>query len=142
MITAENLTIERRNTILFWARFTISDLQKSIRKRNIGRTHSLINSLKYNDHLTSDGGGSVELEFEQHGKFIDMMVGRGRKLEDIQQNRMIYQAVGRKIKNTKWLSSPAYKQIAALGYILAEKYGEDAGTLIKEQITNKINMSM
>lgn len=142
MNTAEELSEARKLTILYWARFTISDLQNSIRKLRIGRTHALISSLKYNYHPENDGDGTVGIEFNYYGKFLDMQVGKGRKIEDVKQNRLVYKAIGQKNKNTKWLSKPVYTQIAALKHVLAEKYGEDAANIIREKITNNINLSM
>jgi hypothetical protein len=142
MNTAGDLSEARKLTILYWARFTISDLQDSIRKHRIGRTHSLISSLNYSYHHEGDGDGTVNIEFNFYGKFLDMQVGRGRKIEDISQNRLIYKALGQKNKNTKWLSKPVYTQISALKHILAEKFGEDAANIIRERISNNINISL
>lgn len=142
MNTAAELADARNLTILYWARFTIADLQNSIRAKKIGRTHSLINSLNYKYHPESDGGGSVNIEFNYYGKFLDMGVGKGRSIEDIRSNREIYRILGQKNKQHKWLSKPLYTQISALKFILAQKYGEDAANIIKERIVNKLNLSM
>lgn len=136
MNIAEELALKRQLTIDYWARYTIADLQKSIRKKNIGRTHSLISSLKF--HYKSTGGeDTIELEFNGYGKFLDMGVGRGRKLGDLAYNREVYKAIGQKNKQHKWLSKTAYKQIAALKGIMLSKYGEDLSSLIKESLEDK-----
>lgn len=142
MNTAADLAEARKLTILYWARFTIADLQKSISSKKIGRTHSLINSLKYNYHEDSEGGGSVNIEFNYYGKLLDMGVGKGRKYEDIKNNRLVYKALEQKNKPHKWLNKTLYSQIASLKFVLAEKYGEDAANIIKERIANNINLSM
>ena len=142
MITVEELAIARINTLNYWGRYTISDLQKSIRIKNIGRSHNLINSLKYNVHPESNGNAKIIFEFIYYGRLLDMGVGRGRKIEDIKSNRAVYNAISQKNKNHKWLSKVAYTNIAALKNIMQEKYGEDVQNLIREGISTNINISL
>lgn len=133
------LELARKNTIDFWGRYVIADLQKSIRNKNIGRTHSLISNLGYQYKPDGSGDGTVELHFNYYGKMLDMGVGKGRKIEDVKFNREVYRVIGQKNKSNKWLSKVAFTQISALRHIMQEKFGEDAANIIKESITNKIN---
>lgn len=142
MITANELAIARMNTVNYWGRYTLSDLQKSIKRLNMGRTHELIHSLKFSHNGSLDGNDKALFEFNYYGKFADMQVGKGRKIEDLKSNREIYNAIGQKRKNTKWLSKSLYTNIAALKQIMQEKYAEDAGQVIREGISNSINISM
>lgn len=142
MITAEELEKARHNTISYWGRYSLSDLQNSIRKRNMGHTHDLIRSLKFHNNSNGTGNSTAAFEFNYYGKFADMQVGRGRKIEDIKSNREIYNAIGQKNKNTKWLSKSLYTNIAALKQIMQEKYAEDAAQIIREGISTHINISM
>lgn len=142
METADSLARERFNTVNYWGRYSISDLQKSIKIRGMGRTHELISGLKFTNNSHGDGDSTANFEFPFYGKFADMQVGRGRKIEDLKSNREVYQAIGQKRKNTKWLSKSLYTNIAALKQIMQEKYAEDAGQIIREGISNHINISM
>lgn len=142
METADSLAKERFNTINYWGRYSLSDLQKSIRVRGMGRTHQLITNLKFTNNSLGDGDSTANFEFPFYGKFADMQVGRGRKLEDLKSNREVDRAIGQKHKNTKWLSKSLYTNIAALKQIMQEKYAEDAGQIIREGISNHINISM
>ena len=108
----------------------------------MGRTHEVISSLKFTNNSLGDGDSTANFEFNYYGKFADMQVGRGRKLEDLKSNREVDRAIGQKRKNTKWLSKSLYTNIAALKQIMQEKYAEDAGQIIREGITKHINLSM
>lgn len=142
METADSLARERFNTVNYWGRYSLSDLQKSIKSRSMGRTHELISSLKFTNNSLGDGDSTANFEFNYYGKFADMQVGKGRKIEDLKSNREVYLAIGQKRKNTKWLSKSLYTNIAALKQIMQEKYAEDAGQIIREGISNHINISM
>lgn len=142
METAESLEQARYNTVNYWGRYSLSDLQKSIKSRGMGRTHQLITSLKFTNNSGGDGDSTANFEFNYYGKFADMQVGKGRKIEDLKSNREVYNAIGQKRKNTKWLSKSLYTNIAALKQIMQEKYAQNAGQIIREGISNTINISI
>jgi hypothetical protein len=142
METADSLANARFNTVNYWGRYSLSDLQKSIKSRGMGRTHQLITSLKFTNNSLGDGDSTANFEFNYYGKFADMQVGKGRKLEDLKSNREISNAIGQKRKNTKWLSKSLYTNIAALKQIMQEKYAQNAGQIIREGISNTINISI
>lgn len=80
-----NRDAEMKQVVSDWAKYTIERLQKQITKKKIGVTGSLNYSLLYKLAALSGGGvSSVNLEFNYYGKFIDMGVGRGQKIESIQ----------------------------------------------------------
>jgi hypothetical protein len=142
MKTADELAIARMTTVNYWGRYSLSDLQKSIKRLNMGRTHELISSLKFSHNGSITGDDKAVFEFNYYGKFADMQVGRGRKLEDLKSNREVSKILGEKRKNTKWLSKSLYTNIAALKQIMQEKYAEDSAQIIREGISNSINISM
>jgi hypothetical protein len=142
METADSLANARFNTVNYWGRYSLSDLQKSIKSRGMGRTHQLITSLKFTNNSLGDGDSTANFEFNYYGKFADMQVGKGRKLENLKSNREVSNIIGQKRKNTKWLSKSLYTNIAALKQIMQEKYAQNAGQIIREGISNTINISM
>ncbi len=141
MNSPEELAMLRAITYNYWGRYTLNDLQKSIRTKNIGRTHQLISSLAYSNNSSGDET-KLALEFNYYGKMLDMGVGRGRPLESVSSNREVYRAIGQKNKSNKWFSKVAYTNIASLRKIIEEKYGEDASTIITELSNYKINISL
>lgn len=133
------LALERKKTIEYWARYTVSDEQKSIRKFGIGHSHALISSLGYKTLEDADEIKAVELTLNYYGKFVDMGVGRGWKLEDISGNRMMYGAIGLKGRRAKkWLGKVVYTNIASLRHILMERYKEDSVNIVKEGLSNNL----
>lgn len=136
MNLSEQLALKRQLTIDYWARYSIADLQKSIRQKNIGRTHALISSLSYTRNETA-----VDIKFIGYGKLLDMGVGRGRTIGDLAYNRLVYSAISQKNKNNKWMSRSLYKNIASLSKIIQEKYNEDSVAVVLETLNN-LNLTL
>ncbi len=135
--------IARRNTLNLWLRYTQNDLQKSIREKRIGYSHALVSSISGRLNEILSGDSTLEIEFNQSGRFVDMGVGKGWKLEDQRENRLVYQAAGLHARRPKkWLSKTVYTQISALKYVLQERYGEDAANIINEVLSQKILMNL
>lgn len=131
--------IERNKLIEDWAKFTAERLQKSIEKRGIGVTGSLKYSILY-DLMSAAGGeiGSTKHEFNYYGKFVDMGVGKGQKIEDVKSNGDLIMFGSATRSPKKWYSETMYAEIAILKDLLAVKYGEDAANIIKEGITGNL----
>jgi hypothetical protein len=135
MANSINTEVEIKKTISEWAEITIERLQKQIRNKKIGATGSLNNSLIYKlKSLAGTGVSSVNLEFNYYGKFLDMGVGRGQKIEGVKSNRDMYALIGGGRKPKKWFSKTAYGEQIALGKILSNKYGIIGTKIIKESI--------
>lgn len=134
---------EIHKVISDWARYTIERLQKSIDKRHIGDTGSLRYSLLY--HLAALAGGGVEsvkLEFNYYGKFLDMGVGRGQKIESVKSNREVYNLVGGGRRPKQWFSKTLWGEVAALTELLSVKYGDQGTRMIKESIQQPISLNL
>lgn len=131
--------LERKKLIEDWARFTVDRLSKSLKKRRIGVTNSLYFSL-YHKLIGIAGGdiGSVKHSFNYYGKFVDMGVGRGQKLDGVKSNADLRAIGSGGRKPKKWYSKTYYGEVAELRNLLANKYGEQAAGLIKEEI-EKLN---
>lgn len=133
---------EIKQVISDWARYTIERLQTQILQKRIGVTGSLNYSLLY--HLAGIAGGdisAVKLEFNYYGKFVDMGVGRGQKIESVKSNRDIYALVGGGRKPKKWLSKTLYGEVNALREIMATHYGEEGVQILKETIGQTLQLA-
>jgi len=131
--------IERNKLIEEWAKYTAQRLQKSIEKRGIGITGSLKYSILYD--LMSAAGGEIDgtkHEFNYYGKFVDMGVGKGQKIEDVKSNGDLIMMGSGSRRPKKWYSKTIYAEIAILKDLLAVKYGEDAANIIKEGLTGNL----
>jgi hypothetical protein len=135
--------VEIHKVISDWARYTIERLQKSIDKKHIGVTGSLRYSLLYQLAALANGGvESVKLEFNYYGKFLDMGVGRGQKIESVKSNREVYNLVGGGRKPKKWFSKTLWGEVAALTELLSVKYGDQGTRMIKESIQQIIPINL
>ena len=133
--------VEIKQVISDWARYTIERLQKSIVTKKIGVSGSLNYSLLY--HLASLAGGdvsSVTLNFNYYGRFVDMGVGRGHKIESVKSNADIYSLVGGGRRPKKWLGKTLYGEVAALRDIMSTHYGEEGVQILKDSITQSLQL--
>jgi hypothetical protein len=134
--------VEMRQVISDWARYTIQRLQKSLDKKKVGITGSLNYSLLYQLAGIADGNvSSVSINFNYYGKFVDMGVGRGHKIESVKSNRDVYSLIGGGRRPKKWLSKTLYGEIAALREIMAIHYGEEGAQIVKETISQTIQLA-
>lgn len=134
MTTVEH-GIERKQLIEDWARYTAERLQKSLIKKKVGGTGALSYSILY-QLMSLAGGeiGSVKHEFNYYGKFVDMGVGRGQKIESVKTNGDIISLMSQSRKPKKWFSKTYYAEVLELQDLLRIKYGEQGANIIKEQI--------
>ena len=134
-----NREAEMKKLVSDWALYTIERLQKSTDKRKVGVTGSLRYSLLYHLSAMADGGVSgVKLNFNYYGKFVDMGVGRGQKIEDVKSNREVYNLVGGGRKPKKWFSRTLYAEVLELRNLMAKKYGEQGIQLVKDTIEDSL----
>lgn len=142
MQITSNLSAERAKLISDWARFTIERLQRSIDKKKIGVSGSLRYSLLYDLKAASEGDiSAVNIAFNYYGKFVDMGVGAGVKIESVKGNADIYNAKGNARRPKKWLSKTLYAEVNQLQLLLGEKYSEQIPNIIRESIQQNINLS-
>ena len=129
---AENTDL--RLTIDAWADIVLSNWIDKIEKLRIGYSFQLDESLKY--EIISNAGNlpeRVEFSFNYYGKFVDMGVGKGVKLDQVKDQRG--DGSGNKYRRKKpWYSKTMYAEIIKLREILAKKYGRIAAISIIENI--------
>lgn len=119
-----NLTL----TLEAFADIVIDNWLDNITKLRIGHTFNLQNSLSYEilhgaDRLPS----AIVFSLPLYGKFVDMGVGKGVRLEDVKSSE-------NQRRPRKWYSKTFYSQSLKLSNILARKYGRIGTLAIVEQI--------
>jgi hypothetical protein len=87
----------------------------------------------------------ITIGFMFHGRFVDMGVGNGVKMEDIKTNREIYRNLSRAgragkkpRKSKKWYSPVMYREYQRAAEILAGKYGIEIPARFEKLFTEKI----
>jgi hypothetical protein len=128
------IQLERNKIIEDWARITAIRLQKSLTKKHIGHSGSLAYFMHY---VVAGMGGDIDRtkhEFNYYGRFVDMGVGKGQKIESVKGNADLIEFGGQKRRPKKWLGKTTYAEIVTLKELLASKYGEDAANIIKQNI--------
>lgn len=137
-------------TISEWARYTIWALQQEIVKRKIGRTGALLRGFEHKIKTASDGSISgVTIGFMYHGKFVDMGVGKGIKLEDVKGNAEKWRALTseerrgiRRRRPNKWYSPTMYYEYQRLAEILRERYALTVPVRFEYTLSEKIQVSI
>lgn len=130
---SENLNIKL--TLKAWADITIDKWEQKIQTLKISYTHQLIESFA-NEVIANAGGDAARIEFafNYYGKFVDMGVGKGVKIEDIGM-------VQTTRRPKKWYSKTFFTEITKLKYILAEKFARKAAVTIIENIDDYVLMN-
>lgn len=139
MKTEYELEQERKKVAEDWAKITANRLVKALRKKGIGYSHSLEYSIAHK--LVAMAGGditSIVHTFDVSGKFVDMGVGRGQKIESVKSNGDVYRLVGGGRKPKKWFSPTYYAETMVLLDLMGLKYGEQGAGIIKEQLDIKL----
>lgn len=124
---------DRNQVISDWAKFTTERLSRSMIRRRVGITGNLNFSLMYSliSGLSGDLAGTKH-EFLYYGRFVDMGVGRGQKIESVKSNGEIIALTGQGRKPKRWLSKTYFAEVAELSHLLGEKYGENIMDIVKE----------
>lgn len=124
-------------TVDAWADIVIDNWLDRITKLNIGYYFNLENEIEVSV-MQNPGGlpSRVEFTFPYYGKFVDMGVGKGVKLEDVKSGGADYRAGegGHRRRPKKWYSKTFYAEVQKLTRILAEKYGKLGALTIVENI--------
>ena len=105
-------------TVQAWADIVIERWETKIARLKIGSSGQLIKS--FHQHVQAQANGNPELitfTFEYYGKFVDMGVGRGVKIEDVSSSNR---------RPKQWYSKVFFSQLEKLKDILVEKYSRKA----------------
>jgi hypothetical protein len=119
-------------TVEAWADIVIDNWLDNLAKLRIGYYFQLESNLHYN--IFSGGHNlpsAVEFSFPLYGRFVDMGVGRGVKLEDVK-------STDNSRRPKKWYSKTFYSETLKLSQILSQKYARMGTLAIKEQIEGRI----
>jgi predicted helicase len=143
--TLTNLPYELQETLSKWSYITINELKLSM-ARNKMHLGELYRSFTRKMDIGSDGMPTrVTIGFMFHGRFVDMGVGNGVKMEDIKTNREIYRNLSRAgragkkpRKPKKWYSPVIYREYQRAAEILAGKYGIEIPARFEKLFTEKI----
>jgi hypothetical protein len=122
----ENLNLNI--TVQAWADIVITIWLNKIDQMNIHYSYQLADS--FVNHVISHANGDVqkiEFAFNYYGKFVDMGVGKGVSLEDVQSGN-----TSRKPK--PWYSKVFYSEVQKLASLMAQKYARKATLAIVENI--------
>lgn len=122
----ENLNLNI--TVQAWADIVITIWLNKIEQLKIQYTYQLADS--FANHVISHANGNVqriEFAFNYYGKFVDMGVGRGVTLEEVNNpdNRR---------KPKPWYGRTFYAEVQKLGRLMAEKYAHKGALTIVENI--------
>lgn len=118
-----NLTVEA------WADIVIDNWLSNLSKLRIGYYFQLEQTLTHEILGASTGKlpTAVQFSFALYGKFVDMGVGKGVKLEDVK-------SADNRRKPKKWYSKTFYSESLKLSSILGEKYAYLGAIAIVEQV--------
>ncbi|MDJ1480296.1 hypothetical protein QNI16_07355 [Cytophagaceae bacterium YF14B1] len=125
-----------------WAAVTFKKWRAEIKRLKIGKTGNLTSS--FQAFVTAESGGDItkiRILYAYYGKFVDMGVGRGRKLGS-SDTAMVNKLLGGKPRKKKqWYS----KVIAKEAYILAQILQANAGNKsisVLNTITSTVRLEM
>jgi hypothetical protein len=127
-----------------WAFFTIKIWKEKITKLRIGQTGELETSFDNSIFGTAENSDMViKFQFLYYGKFVDMGVGRGTRINDIKENktsRALYgKMLGNRRRPKKWYGKTFYAEVATLKEILAREYGHKGALVVYENINDNSN---
>lgn len=101
-------------TVDAWAKIVIERWEQKIMNMGIRKTGRLLNSFQH--FINTQAGGNpdkIVFAFEYYGKFVDMGVGRGVKLEAVESST-------RRAK--PWYSKTFWSQFEKLKELMVQKY--------------------
>ena len=108
----------------------VTAMDRSIRKKNVIRTGALKNSLS---HAANDNVG--KLLFLEYGRFIDMGVGRGKRLSDVRAETSQLAGKQKKLRKRKKIYSPiAYGKLNGLMADLMYGLTDETISIIKTEL--------
>lgn len=119
-----------------WADIVDERLIKEYLKQRIGGTGQGQASISYSVSA-GDGGGSATFFYNYYLMFVDMGVGKGQSIDQVQENKIARALEGRgaggKRRPKQWYSPVMGREFFKLGPIMQKIYGNKAvGTVIEE----------
>lgn len=132
-----------------WAHIAIREFQFAMIAKNV-KVNRLYHSFTYSLKMGANGmPQEISLGFLYHGRFVDMGVGKGVKMEDIKGNLEVYRNLSRKEKKgiskprrpKKWYSPTAYREFAILGRILSEEFGVGISNVVEQDLSLTVNIN-
>jgi|SRR5665647_1617589 len=114
-------------TVEAWAKIVVERWENKITMLRIHQTGNLANSFAVHVFTQANGDpDKIEFAFNYYGKFVDMGVGNGVKMDQVDSSN-------RKAK--PWYSRTFFSQIKRIGEILRDKYAHKAQILMITNIT-------
>jgi hypothetical protein len=131
-----------------WAHITIREFQFEMVRKGIS-INRLYKSFTYNLKMGSNGMPSeISIGFLYHGRFVDMGVGKGVKMEDIKGNIEVYRNLSGKQKKTaskprrpkRFYSPVAYREFAILSRILAQEFNMGISNVLETELSLSVTI--
>ena len=125
-----------------WAKITIIKWKKKLAINKAVNSCTLFNSFKFNV-LASAGGNvlKITLLFEYYGRFVDMGVGKGVKIDDVKESitsrKLDGKMLGNRRRPKKWYSKTFHAEVMKLSEIFAKEYGHRGVIAITENVSDK-----
>jgi hypothetical protein len=105
-------------TLQAWADIVIERWETNISRLGINHTGQLLRSFYHHVEVQANGAPElIEFTFEYYGKFVDMGVGRGVTMEQVEVSNR---------RPKPWYSKTFFSQIEKLKDLLGEKYERKA----------------
>lgn len=138
---------ELQETLDKWSYITINELKLSMIEHGI-HLGELYRSFTRSTILGPDGMPTrVTIGFWYHGKFVDMGVGKGVKLENVKSMREVWMSKsraerkGRKRRRPKkWYSPVMFHEYQRAAEILAGKYGIEIPARFEKLLSERIKI--
>ena len=137
---AENTNI--LETVRAWADIVEIIWRDKINKLKIGiDTDILGDSISHKIEVyAGDIPREIDFSFNYYGKFVDMGVGKGTRIGDVNENKVSRRLEGKHQGNYRrakpWYASTMYAERMKLVELLAEKYAQRASITIVENIAD------
>ena len=124
-----------------WAKITIKRWKKKMLTMKVGDSGELAKSFLYDVIATAQGDiVKIDFAFQYYGKFVDMGVGKGVKIDQVKENvtsrRLEGKMLGNRRRPKKWYSKTFHSEVMKLSEILQEKYGHKGIVAITENIND------
>ncbi|MDJ1472824.1 hypothetical protein [Xanthocytophaga flava] len=125
-----------------WAAVTFKKWRAEIKRLKIGKTGTLNSS--FQAFVTAESGGDltkIKMLYAYYGKFVDMGVGRGKKLGS-GNSRLVNKLLGTKPRKEKvWYSKIIAKEVYILAQIIQENAGNKSVSVL-DKITGTVRLEM
>jgi len=125
-----------------WARITVDRWQEKMRKLKIADSGRLMQSFMHTVIHNAEGDISkIDFAFEYYGKFVDMGVGKGVKIEDVKELGMSRREDGRRTGNRrrpkKWFNKTFYAEMMKLKELTQDRLATSISTEIASSFSDE-----